>query len=111
MSDVAFLSRHDEEISFYHDVAEVLHRMREAGVVIAACSRTHTPKLYVLAPSKAKFVLLTCLCSARRALSLLLVPPQVGRDRAASKPAIEFFDQLELYPGENPHAILRLQRC
>ena len=40
-------TRYDEEIAFYRDVPEILHRMREAGIVIAACSRTHAPKLYV----------------------------------------------------------------
>ena len=36
-------------------------------------------------------------CSARQALSLLLVPSQSSDE--PSKPAIEFFDQAEIYPG------------
>ncbi|KAI0804798.1 magnesium-dependent phosphatase-1 [Irpex lacteus] len=73
--------KHGEQIEFYRDVPEILHRLREAGVIIAACSRTSAPKL------------------ARQALSLLLVPPQVGDKESPPKPAIEFFDQLEIYPG------------
>lgn len=38
--------------------------------------------------------------SARQALSLLLMPPPVGDKDATPKPAIEYFDQLEIYPGE-----------
>ncbi|KAI0086038.1 magnesium-dependent phosphatase-1 [Irpex rosettiformis] len=73
--------RHGSEVAFYHDVPEILHRLREAGVVIAACSRTSAPRV------------------ARQALSLLLVPPQVGDKKSPPKSAIEFFDQLEIYPG------------
>ncbi|KIP03234.1 hypothetical protein PHLGIDRAFT_31887 [Phlebiopsis gigantea 11061_1 CR5-6] len=78
--------RHRQEIAFYHDVSEILHRLRAADVVIAACSRTHAPKL------------------ARQALSLLLVHPQAGDKHSEPKPAIEFFDHLEIYPGSKiPH--------
>lgn len=38
-------ARYGEKIAFYHDVAEILHRLRAGGVIIAACSRTHTPAL------------------------------------------------------------------
>ncbi len=44
---------------------------------------------------------LTDFPSARQALSLLLVPPQVGDKESPPKPAIEFFDQLEIYPGKH----------
>lgn len=37
---------------------------------------------------------------ARQALGLLLVPPETRNDEL--KPAIDFFDQLEIYPGTNP---------
>jgi hypothetical protein len=32
--------RFGDKVSFYHDVAQILHQLRSAGVVIAACSRT-----------------------------------------------------------------------
>ncbi|KAH9895664.1 magnesium-dependent phosphatase-1 [Cubamyces lactineus] len=73
--------RHEQKISFYRDIPEILHRLREADVTIAACSRTHAPDL------------------ARQALRLLLVPPPAGHKRETPTPAIEFFDQLEIYPG------------
>ncbi|KAH9933701.1 magnesium-dependent phosphatase-1 [Amylocystis lapponica] len=73
--------KHNDQIAFYHDVPEILHRLRSAGVIIAACSRTHAPAL------------------AREALSLLLVPPNAGDKHGAPTPAIKFFDQQEIYPG------------
>lgn len=39
------VSRHGDKIAFYHDVPQVLHRLRAAGVTVAACSRTHAPQL------------------------------------------------------------------
>ena len=38
--------------------------------------------------------------SARQALNLLLIPSQSDDDSV--QPAIEFFDQLEIYPGMFP---------
>ncbi|KAF9810708.1 hypothetical protein IEO21_06842 [Rhodonia placenta] len=73
--------RHNHEIAFYHDVPEVLHRLRAAGVIVAACSRTGAPAL------------------ARQALGLLLVPPKAGDKHGSPTPAIKFFDQQEIYPG------------
>ena len=44
------LCRHNEPISFYKDVPEILHRIRswkvdDDKVLIAACSRTEAPRL------------------------------------------------------------------
>ncbi|TCD65008.1 hypothetical protein EIP91_003329 [Steccherinum ochraceum] len=36
---------------------------------------------------------------ARKALSLLLVPPNAGQKHSSSTPAITYFDQQEIYPG------------
>ncbi|EJF61912.1 magnesium-dependent phosphatase-1 [Dichomitus squalens LYAD-421 SS1] len=73
--------RYNHRIAFYRDVGGILHRLREGGVTIAAASRTHAPDL------------------ARQALGLLLVPPPPGHKGEAPTPAIQFFDQLEIYPG------------
>ncbi|KAI0824373.1 magnesium-dependent phosphatase-1, partial [Trametes gibbosa] len=70
-----------QKISFYRHVPEILHRLREAGVTIAACSRTHASDL------------------AREALNLLLVPPPAGHKGEKPTPAAQFFDQKEIYPG------------
>ncbi|KAH8105102.1 magnesium-dependent phosphatase-1 [Cristinia sonorae] len=75
------LDKYGQKVAFYRDVAEILHRLRAAGVIIAACSRTTTPKL------------------AREALSLLLVPPKAGQKHDSPTAAIKFFDQQEIYPG------------
>lgn len=40
-------TRHEQRISFYRHVPEIFHRLREAGVLIAACSRTSAPDLCV----------------------------------------------------------------
>jgi len=69
------------KVAFYEDVPQVLHRLRAAGVVIAACSRTSASAL------------------ARQALSLLLVPPKAGDPESPVMPATRFFDQQEIYPG------------
>jgi len=76
-------NRFGDTVSLYPDVPQILHRVRSAGVVVAACSRT------------------TATVLAREALSLLLVPPMTGGDDDDSPvmPAIKFFDQLEIYPG------------
>ncbi|KAL1757027.1 magnesium-dependent phosphatase-1 [Schizophyllum commune] len=52
--------RHNDVICFYKQVPDILHRIRDAGVTVAAVSRTCAPNL------------------ARQALSLLLVPPLRG---------------------------------
>ncbi|KAF9448416.1 magnesium-dependent phosphatase-1 [Macrolepiota fuliginosa MF-IS2] len=81
------LDRHNDVIAFYKDVPPIFHRLKAADVCIAACSRTSTPDL------------------AYQALRLLLVPPPItktnGKKRDGSKPvpAIDYFDQLEIYPG------------
>ncbi|KAJ7060502.1 magnesium-dependent phosphatase-1 [Mycena amicta] len=56
--------------------------LRREGVFVAACSRTHATHL------------------AREALSLIRIPP--GSDDESSieeQPAIELFDNLQIYPG------------
>lgn len=87
------LDRYNEKISFYKDVPAILHRLRRVGnlnivdrggaVTIVACSRTHAPTL------------------ARKCLSLLLVAPEskIGDAIGGTRPATEFFDELEIYPG------------
>ncbi|KAI0690370.1 magnesium-dependent phosphatase-1 [Cytidiella melzeri] len=80
------VDKHGQQIEFYPDVPEILHRLRAAGVIIAACSRTSAAQL------------------ARQALSLLLIPPKVGDKESEPKPSTEYFDQLEIYPGSKiPH--------
>ncbi|KAJ3858650.1 magnesium-dependent phosphatase-1 [Lentinula novae-zelandiae] len=74
------LDKYNESVSFYNHVPQILHRLRAAGVTIAAASRTSAPT------------------SARSALTLLLVPPMEGSKDEPMK-AIDFFDQLEIYPG------------
>ncbi|KAI9454717.1 magnesium-dependent phosphatase-1 [Russula earlei] len=68
-------------VTFFRDVPQILHQLRSAGVVVAACSRT------------------TATALARQALSLLLVPPKAGDSHSTAMPAIKCFDHLEIYPG------------
>ncbi|KAJ7641737.1 magnesium-dependent phosphatase-1 [Roridomyces roridus] len=72
------VDRYNAPIEFYTDVPAILRRLRDQGVVIAACSRTSAPDL------------------ARQALTLILVP---GKDNEPLQPAIELFDDLQIYPG------------
>ncbi|KAK7679010.1 hypothetical protein QCA50_017954 [Cerrena zonata] len=73
--------KYGDEIAFYRDVPEILHRLQSAGVVIAACSRTSAPTL------------------ARQALSLLLIPAPAGHKNEEPTTAIKFFSQQEIYHG------------
>ncbi|KIJ62457.1 hypothetical protein HYDPIDRAFT_114579 [Hydnomerulius pinastri MD-312] len=75
-------------IEFYNDVPEILRSLNEAAVCVAAASRTQAPEL------------------ARKALRLIKIPisPAGGSatntsEVAEPRPAITFFDQLEIYPG------------
>lgn len=80
-------------IEFYPDVSIILNEIKTSGdTKIAACSRSHAPKL------------------AREALSLMTIPTMnnhiafskllaVAEEAATSIPAEEFFDEMEIYPG------------
>ncbi|KAJ3982087.1 magnesium-dependent phosphatase-1 [Lentinula detonsa] len=85
------LDKHNTPISFYKHVPQILHRLRTAEVTIAAASRTSAPT------------------KARSALTLLLVPPMEGSKEGAVK-AIDFFDQLEIYPGSKLTHFKRLHQ-
>ncbi|KZT30035.1 magnesium-dependent phosphatase-1 [Neolentinus lepideus HHB14362 ss-1] len=86
------LDRYNNKIEFYREVPQILHRLRAADVTIAACSRTSAPDL------------------ARRALQLLLVPPRAGENHGSPTPAIEFFDQMEIYPGRHSSKIAHFKK-
>jgi len=78
------LDKYGEKISFYKDVSKILQYLRtgsnsKENIIIAACSRTHASDL------------------ARECLRLLLVPPSA--EGSTPTPAIEFFDELEIYTG------------
>ncbi|KAJ3746902.1 magnesium-dependent phosphatase-1 [Lentinula raphanica] len=85
------LDKYNRSVSFYKHVPQILHRLRSAGITIAAASRTSAPTL------------------ARSALNLLLVPPIKGNKEGPAK-AIEFFDQLEIYPGSKLTHFKRLHQ-
>ncbi|KAF7290789.1 hypothetical protein MIND_01319800 [Mycena indigotica] len=81
------IDRHGTEVVFYDDVGGILRGLRREGVLVAACSRTHAAHL------------------AKQALSLIRIPPSHADDPAVQEqPAIELFDNLEIYPGSKiPH--------
>ncbi|KAJ7143338.1 magnesium-dependent phosphatase-1 [Mycena crocata] len=76
-SEDAVVDAHGTSVEFYSDVPAILRRLRDQGVLLAACSRTHAPDM------------------ARQALRLLRIS---GEDEPA-QPAIELFDDLQIYPG------------
>ena len=45
---------------------------------------------------------------ARRALNLLLVPPAAGHKGESPTAAVQFFDQLEIYPGKRTNLTLTI---
>ena len=86
-------------ICFYKQVPDILHRIRDAGVTVAAVSRTCAPNLCVPIGFSLADKTLTSLLSARQALSLLLVPPKRGDADGKVLKAESFFDEMEIYPG------------
>ena len=88
-------------ICFYKQVPDILHRIRDAGVTVAAVSRTCAPNLCVLFDLSFLNISLTSLPSARQALSLLLVPPKRGDADGKVLKAESFFDEMEIYPGRS----------
>ncbi|KAJ7666743.1 magnesium-dependent phosphatase-1 [Mycena polygramma] len=76
----AVVDVHGTPVEFYPDVGDILRQLRAQDVFLAACSRTHAPDL------------------ALQALKLLRVG---GNDDEpdSEQPAIELFDDLQIYPG------------
>jgi len=99
------IDKYGESIFFYQDVPDILRMLRTRGeggggvdtdkVIIAACSRTEAPALYVVHFVFGDFSLNSLPRRARQCLQLLHLPSV--EDHPAS-PAIEFFDELEIYP-------------
>jgi len=83
------IDRHGFEVSFYPDVPRILHEI-SGKTTLALCSRTGDPDM------------------ARNALRLLLVPPTSGSMEA--KPALEYFQQKEIYPGSKINHFKALHR-
>ncbi|KAI6011820.1 magnesium-dependent phosphatase-1 [Pisolithus marmoratus] len=98
-SDIYYGTRNSPNtIEFYPHVPGILRNLRDEGVTVAACSRTPTPKL------------------AMEALRLMRIPNGMDTDTLPSTacngsndtpswtsttaPAINFFDQLEIYPTD-----------
>ncbi|KAJ7226816.1 magnesium-dependent phosphatase-1 [Mycena pura] len=79
--DGSVVDRYGTRIDFYADVPGLLRRLRAAGVLVAACSRTDTPDL------------------ARQALALLRVPATDDEGQGTEQPASALFDDLQIYPG------------
>ncbi|KAJ7908894.1 magnesium-dependent phosphatase-1, partial [Mycena leptocephala] len=77
-SGEAVVDAYGTPVEFYPDVPDILRRLRDQDVLLAACSRTHAPDM------------------ARQALKLLHV---AGDDAEPALPAIELFDDLQIYPG------------
>lgn len=80
--------RHGESFSFYPDVPGILQAARATGLKVAAASRTHAPDV------------------AMELLRILMVQDQAGVSKnsggdikGAVKPAKDYFDNLQIYPG------------
>lgn len=81
--------RFGESFSFYSEVPGILSSLRERGVIVGAASRTSAPDL------------------GREMLRLLHVEDGEGKKRKA----IEFFDHLEVYPGNKITHFTKLQKA
>ncbi|EKD18310.1 uncharacterized protein L3040_004734 [Drepanopeziza brunnea f. sp. 'multigermtubi'] len=81
--------RHGDSFAFYSDVPSILSSLRSAGITVAAASRTSAPDL------------------GREMLRLLHVADAEGKKTKA----IEFFDHLEIYPGNKITHFNKLQEA
>ncbi len=81
--------RFGESFTFYNDVPSILLSLRAKGVKIAAASRTSAPDL------------------GREMLRLLHLSDAEGK----KKKAIEYFDHLEIYPGNKITHFTKLQKA
>ncbi|KAL6703670.1 hypothetical protein ACN47E_009444 [Coniothyrium glycines] len=70
--------RYGEGYGFYNDVGGILEACKQKSILIGAASRTHAPDL------------------GREMLRLLKIPSASG----SSSRAIDFFDYLQIYPGD-----------
>jgi hypothetical protein len=100
------VDKYGTQISFYEDVPRILEMLRAKGrgegadsedrIIIAACSRTHAPELYVFRDAQVVFVFvwlkIRC-CRAHQCLQLLHL-----ESGSTVEPALSFFDELEIYP-------------
>ncbi|KAB8298030.1 hypothetical protein EYC80_001802 [Monilinia laxa] len=84
----ATTDRWGESFAFYHEVPSILAQLKNHGIMVGAASRTSAPDL------------------GREMLRLLHVMDVDGKRRKA----IEFFDQLEIYPGSKIAHFTKLQK-
>ncbi|KAF2642857.1 magnesium-dependent phosphatase-1 [Massarina eburnea CBS 473.64] len=79
--------RYGEGYGFYADVGGVLDALKQKSIQIGAASRTHAPAL------------------GREMLQLLKVPSSLSSQRA-----IDYFDHLQIYPGNKTTHFERIHR-
>ncbi|KAA8571194.1 hypothetical protein MFRU_058g00010 [Monilinia fructicola] len=84
----AATDRWGESFAFYNEVPSILAQLKHHGIMVGAASRTSAPDL------------------GREMLRLLHVMDGDGKKRKA----IEFFDQLEIYPGSKITHFTKLQK-
>ena len=80
--------RHGESLTFYPGVPSILSFARHKGLRIAAASRTCAPDL------------------ARQLLSLL----HISEDDGGKKPARQYFDDLQIFPGSKTTHMGRIKK-
>ncbi|KAL5383202.1 hypothetical protein PMIN02_009703 [Paraphaeosphaeria minitans] len=81
--------RYGEGYSFYADVGGILDALKQKGILIGAASRTHAPDL------------------GREMLKLLKIP---SATTSSSSRAIDYFDHLQIYPGNKATHFERIHR-
>ncbi|KAF7923487.1 uncharacterized protein EAE97_010925 [Botrytis byssoidea] len=84
----ATTDRWGESFTFYNEVPSILAQLKNHGIMVGAASRTSAPDL------------------GREMLRLLHVMDIDGKKRKA----IEYFDQLEIYPGSKITHFTKLQK-
>ena len=81
--------RFGEDFAFYKDVPAILHNLRQQGIKVGAASRTSAPHV------------------GKEMLRLLHISDAEGKQRKS----IDYFDQLEIYPGSKITHFVKLQKA
>ncbi|KAF2449314.1 magnesium-dependent phosphatase-1 [Karstenula rhodostoma CBS 690.94] len=82
--------RYGEGYGFYAHVGGILDALKQKGILIGAASRTHAPDL------------------GREMLKLLKIPSSTSS--SSSSRAIDYFDHLQIYPGNKTTHFERIHR-
>ena len=92
-SGIKSTDRHGESFTFYRDIPSILTALKSLPQppLLSTASRTHAPDL------------------ANTLLKQLIIPPASGGGSSNGKRAIDFFDYMQIFPGDKKTHFQRLR--